>query len=274
MCKTLVLLFIVIVCSGLAPAIAGACGGDTGLACEEGQFCELPVGICDPGAAEGECVDIPLDCPPGSYDQSVCGCDGVDYGNRCRAALAGVSLSRPAPCDGRCETVWGFSCLADEICVLDEDGCVLDAGGYCMPKPTECPEQCRLVCSCSGTTYRTLCDAQLARHPWPVYVARSGSCGESFGLHFASSSVLEWQPSPGATSYNLYLNDELFAAESNGPMCEVAGLLDTTWNLPAVPLLGEVWEIEVTPTYPAGEGPMGVGSLCQPRSPGQACDPH
>ena len=77
--KTLLCLFSVLLCGAFLPVLAGACGGDTGLSCPEGQFCKLPLGSCD-SDAEGVCTDMPLSCGTPDIPEWVCDCDGVDFG--------------------------------------------------------------------------------------------------------------------------------------------------------------------------------------------------
>ena len=265
-------LFTMMLCGGFTVALAGACGGGTGLACLEGQFCKLPSAVCDP-AAEGVCTDIPLDCPDVDFGETVCGCDSVEYDSRCHADLAGVSLHRRGPCDGTCGQVWGYPCNPGEICKLPFGECVLDLGGSCVPEPTECPAHCRPVCSCGGVTYRTVCDAQIVQGPtpFPVQFARYGSCGEVHGVRFLSADQIEWESSVGASGYNVYLDGDLYAAESAGPMCQDSELQTNTWDIPNAPDLGELWQIEITAQTPEGEGPIGMSSLCGNRQAGQPC---
>lgn len=257
----------VMLCSGVSPALSGPCGGSTGITCAAGQFCKLPTGSCDP-EAEGVCTDVPIDCvvDDGLW---VCGCDAVDYLSECHASMAGVSLSRPGPCDGSCGTVWGIPCLPGEYCRLPFS-CFFDEQGQCEPVPDECPPQCQPVCGCNGTTYASVCEAQVFGFH---LLERRGACGEAHGLHFASASQLAWDAPPGALGFNVYRNGDVLAAESSGPACEAEGLVTTTWDLPDDPILGELWELEVTAVFPEGEGPMGVGSLCRERAPGRACGP-
>jgi hypothetical protein len=262
-------LFTLMLASTSTIALAGACGGDTGLSCMEGQFCKLPTNVCDPGA-EGVCTDIPLDCPYADLTDRVCGCDGVDYDSRCLADLAGASLSRPGPCDGTCTGVLGQPnlCNADEFCQVDSGyPCCCDFPSTCVPLPTECPSHCQPVCGCNRVTYRTPCDA----HQAGVTVDRPGRCKEVRNVRFVSADLMQWEPADGATGYNVYLDGDLFAAESAGATCQSAGLQTTTWEIPSVPNLGELWQVEITAEFPNGEGPMGMGSLCGNRQAAQSC---
>ncbi len=101
------------------------------------------------------------------------------------------------------------------------------------------------------------CDALLAGEP----MARYGSCGEAHGVGFPNASQLEWIPLPGVTGYNVDLAGNVFTVESNGLACEAAGLHTTTWDIPNLPFLGELWKIEVTSVFPEGEGAMGGPGL-------------
>lgn len=56
--------------------------------CPPGFFCEKAIGDCD-GA--GVCTAMPVICA--LIFDPVCGCDGVEYGNACQAAGAGVSIA-------------------------------------------------------------------------------------------------------------------------------------------------------------------------------------
>lgn len=74
------------------------CGGIRGLRCPEGQFCDLPAGMCEGADLEGVCADRPEVCTR-DY-RPVCGCNGKTYGNDCERRRAGVQKDH----DGECRT--------------------------------------------------------------------------------------------------------------------------------------------------------------------------
>ncbi len=78
------------------PAQAESCGGLTGEACPEGQYCTYPDGDpCGAADASGTCVEIPVGC---ATSQPVCGCDGVTYADVCVAAAAGTPVAAQGEC--------------------------------------------------------------------------------------------------------------------------------------------------------------------------------
>ena len=74
------------------------CGETTPGACEEGTFCKMPQGAClhvfPPPS--GRCTPIPEACS--TELEPVCGCDGVTYGNACRAHQSGQSVAGEGFC--------------------------------------------------------------------------------------------------------------------------------------------------------------------------------
>lgn len=75
------------------------CGGFGGIACAEGSFCDFAIDdICGFADASGTCAPIPESCD--DVDSPVCGCNGEDYINRCRAAMAGTSVLHAGVCTG------------------------------------------------------------------------------------------------------------------------------------------------------------------------------
>ena len=71
------------------------CGGIAGIPCDDGEYCQLPVGqcCCD---FQGICVEIPEACP--QVCDPVCGCDGNTYTNACEAGRVSVSIDHVGPC--------------------------------------------------------------------------------------------------------------------------------------------------------------------------------
>lgn len=141
------------------------CGGFAGIPCDEGEYCQFPVGTCDIADNVGVCVDVPLpgDCP--RLWAPVCGCDGRTYANRCRAAAAEVQIDHK----GRCEPI-GACCLYDSTCIMatekeceEECGFWHGAHSYCrpwIPLPVDTPT------SLDGTAVAS--DIQPAPEPIPL----------------------------------------------------------------------------------------------------------
>jgi hypothetical protein len=73
------------------------CGGITGIACLDGQVCDLPAGECHTADLQGRCVPKPEACP--EIYQPVCGCDGRTYGNDCERLAAGAQKAHDGACD-------------------------------------------------------------------------------------------------------------------------------------------------------------------------------
>ncbi|MCI5120286.1 MAG: hypothetical protein D3908_03655, partial [Candidatus Electrothrix sp. AUS4] len=82
--------------STLPPPPPGVCGTRAGWSCPAGEYCDFGIGKCNIQDAQGTCTARPSSCP--RIHKPVCGCDGRTYGNRCKAARAGVSVQHPGRC--------------------------------------------------------------------------------------------------------------------------------------------------------------------------------
>ena len=131
------------------------CGGDAGVACDEGEFCEQRPG-CD-SMGPGVCEDRPKVC--GLEADAVCGCNGTTYGNDCERRRAGVTLDRRGSCEdpgpGTCSR--DGDCAGGEFCKTPDGECSMD--GRCAPLPEVCPPVFDPVCGCDGTVYDNECTA-------------------------------------------------------------------------------------------------------------------
>jgi hypothetical protein len=108
----------------------GVCGGIAGIPCPDGQFCELPAGMCHAADLQGRCVQTGGYCPQ-VYDP-VCGCDGKTYPNDCERQQAGAQKSHDGPCARPCAL----------------DSCA----------PFACPVRCETACDCYANLGHSFCD--------------------------------------------------------------------------------------------------------------------
>ncbi|MBM4370392.1 MAG: hypothetical protein FJ098_01975 [Deltaproteobacteria bacterium] len=83
-------------CGGVEPAGCDPWQGGT-IQCPAGQFCHVPPHTCGTPAFIGTCVPIPAACTnPGN--QQVCGCNGITYGNPCKADMSQQAIAYAGPC--------------------------------------------------------------------------------------------------------------------------------------------------------------------------------
>jgi hypothetical protein len=148
-----------------------ACGGDTGVTCATGSFCQRDEGVCGTDA-EGVCTKIPATCP--TTVSPVCGCDGTTYDNACLAAKAGVTVSNTGECvgGGVCGGTEGVTCDDGQFCKRPDGACTAEAEGICTDNPVICGPEFAPVCGCDGTTYSNACFADAAG----VAVDSTGAC--------------------------------------------------------------------------------------------------
>lgn len=115
-------------CIDVEPA-GDACGGLLGLSCDEGEFCAYAAdAYCGAADQTGICTPRPEVCI--ELYKPVCGCDGLTYGNSCKAASAGMSVVSEGECEAPpipnncpeegcgegmfCSPCWGsFECIPD-----------------------------------------------------------------------------------------------------------------------------------------------------------------
>jgi hypothetical protein len=137
--------------------------------CPRGTYCAPPeFGMCGLDASLGTCERIPIECSRTS--DPVCGCDGIDYVNPCRAAMTGIAVDYRGECVAGCVT--NATCGRSEYCMF-ESGCT--GMGECTPTPVACEDIWDPVCGCDGLTYGNECEAATAR----VNVAAEGECSDT-----------------------------------------------------------------------------------------------
>jgi hypothetical protein len=80
-----------------AEAQPRACGGFAGIACADGEYCDVTVAAaCQGGNLPGVCKAVPQLCM--QLYKPVCGCDGKTYANDCVRLTARVQLDHDGAC--------------------------------------------------------------------------------------------------------------------------------------------------------------------------------
>ncbi|WP_417908928.1 hypothetical protein [Candidatus Electronema sp. PJ] len=115
------------------------CGSRGMTSCPADQYCKFEIdakcGITD---SPGICTPIPKLCLEDVYNP-ICGCDGKNYNNACKAASEGVSVKNRGACEQMCGGIAGISCPDGQECIDDPtDNCNPAQGG------ADCPGICEL----------------------------------------------------------------------------------------------------------------------------------
>lgn len=166
----------------LADAALTACGAGAG-ACGADELCQLAAGATSCGAP-GVCVPRPTRCP--AQVDPVCGCDGVDYPNPCRANAAGTDFVTRGTCTAPVD------CSADQAVA---EGSCRSVLGYRFDG-MRC--ESLIGCTCTGADCATLPateEACYAAHAsCPCVIDRAfgeGACDLSFGWAWNGTSCVD-----------------------------------------------------------------------------------
>lgn len=162
---------------GAVSTLGATCGGDSGKACAESEYCAYaPGAACGRTGETARCEARPDACP--AIYAPVCGCDGKTYSSPCEAAGSGVGYDKAEACDGGqvCGGLAGLRCAEGQYCYMPVGACLgPDASGTCRSVPMACDTVYAPVCGCDRRTYPNACAAALVG----VNVVHDGACESS-----------------------------------------------------------------------------------------------